>query len=321
MISIFVHRDGQTEAVSELNVEWLRPDSGATVWLDLAAPTPAEGAILRDSFHFHDLAVEDALSPSESPKIESYVGYLYIILHGIDFEASQQEVVTHDIDFFLGRNFLVTVHDGRSRSVASMHEICAHNAHILGEGPAALMHRIVDAMVDHYRPEIDRLEERIDDIEDAIFDSPSPDDVRRILQMKHEVASLRRLMGPQRDVMARLARREFSLIEAEIAYRFRDVHDHLVQLADQTLLFHDRMTGILEAHVSNVSNRLNEVMKVLTMIATIFMPLTLLTGIYGMNVAFPQLPGGEGAQFYWVIGAMVVAAAGMLWWFRRRGWL
>ena len=322
LVSIVVLRAGRTEAAGAVDPAWLQPDSGVVFWVDLAAPTLAEASILRDVFRFHELAVEDALSESEIPKIEAYDGYLYLILHGIDIHASRQGgITTHDTDFFLGQTFLVTVHDGLSRTVAGMRELCSRNERILAEGPAALLHRLVDAMVDHYRPEIDKLQDRIDELEDAVFESPAGDTVRDILDLKREVASLRRVTIPQRDVIGRLARREFGLVDVEMAYRFRDVHDHLVRLTDETLMFQDRITGILEAHVSSVSNRLNEVMKVLTVIATIFMPLTVLTGLFGMNVRFPLLPLGEKAQFWWILGSMLAIIGAMLWWFRKRRWI
>jgi magnesium transporter len=135
------------------------------------------------------------------------------------------------------------------------------------------------------------------------------------------VSSLRRVTVPQRDVVGRLARREFDEIDQTVAYRFRDVHDHLVRIADEAILFNDRITGLLEAHLSATSNRLNQVMKVLTIITTIFAPLTVLTGLYGMNVAIPHLPGGEAAQFWWVLAFMGALAAGMGWLLRSNRWL
>ena len=126
---------------------------------------------------------------------------------------------------------------------------------------------------------------------------------------------------PQRDVIARLARREFTVIDEPLSFKFRDVYDHLVRLADEANTFQDRMTGVLDAHLSFVSNRMNEVMKVLTLIATIFMPLTVLTSLYGMNVTLPLLPGGAGAQFWDVVIMMGVMTGGMFWYFRRRGWI
>jgi magnesium transporter len=321
MITIFVSSNGQTREVQQVDSAWLEPSSGATVWVDLDSPDADESSVLARVFGFHELAIEDALSESHHPKIESYDGYLYLILHGIDFRAAEHEFATHDTDFFLGSNYLVTVHQGATRSIPAVRDLIRRAGRVLQEGAPALLHRIVDLMIEHYGPEVEKLEERIDAIEKEVFDVPDPDIVRRLLDLKRDVATLRRTVIPQRDVVGRLARREFSLIDNEIAYRFRDVYDQLVRLTDEALMFQDWITGLLEAHVSNVSNRLNEVMKVLTIIATIFMPLTVLTGAYGMNVGLPHFPGGEGAQFWWVFGIMLAASAAMLAWFRKRGWI
>ncbi len=321
MLTIFVHRDGQTTEVASVDPTWLESDSGAVVWADLSSPAPEETAILANVFGFHELSIEDAVSESHHPKIESYGDYLYLILHGIDFSLADHEFATHDTDFFLGPNYLVTVHGSAARTIPAVCDLIRRSGRILGEGAPALMHRIVDLMIEHYRPEVEKLEDRIDAIEKEVFDGPDPDVVRRLLDQKRDVAVLRRIVIPQRDVIGRLARREFPIIDNEIAYRFRDVYDQLVRMSDEALMFQDRITGLLEAHVSNVSNRLNEVMKVLTVIATIFMPLTVLTGAYGMNVGLPRFPGGEGAQFWWVFGIMLAASSGMLAWFRKRGWI
>jgi magnesium transporter len=153
-----------------------------------------------------------------------------------------------------------------------------------------------------------------------VFESPDPGLIRVMLELKRDVASLRRVVLPQRDVVGRLARREFPEISEAIAYRFRDVYDHLVRLTDEALYFQDRISGLLEANLSNVSNRLNQVMKVLTLIATVFMPMTVLTGIWGMNVDLPQLPGGHAAQFWWIMGMLVGITVWMVWLFRTRRW-
>lgn len=291
------------------------------VWVDLAAPTIPEALILSDTFHFHKLSVEDAMSARQYPKVEAYDGYFYVILHGIHFQNGAQTFGTHDVDFFVGPNYLVTVHDGDSASIVELREHATRNPKILSEGPVSLLHRIVDAMVDGYRPEIDKLEDRLDDLEKQIFDRSDPKLVRRILDEKRQVAGLRRIITPQRDVVARLARRDFVDVSTEMSFRFRDVYDHLVRIADDVLIFQDRITGMLDAHLSNVSNRLNEVMKVLTVVSTILMPLTLLTSVYGMNVPLPHFPGGEPAQFWWLAGMSIAVAAAMLVMFRRKRWI
>jgi magnesium transporter len=243
------------------------------------------------------------------------------VLHGIDFRARQHRFKTRDIDFFLHARYLVTVRHGLSRSVGKVAAACERNSQILAEGTAALLHRIIDTMVDNYRPEVDKLHEKVDQLEAEVFQHPDPALSRRILDYKKDVASLRRIVLPERDAVGRLARREFPVVNEHIAYRFRDVHDHLVRLSDDATFLQDRLSGILDAHLSAVSNQLNAVMKVLTIIATIFMPLTVLTGMWGMNVPLPDLPGGEAGDFWWVAGAMLTISAAMLVFFRRRRWI
>lgn len=321
MLTIYRNEAGTTERVDRVDPAWLAPGSGVWVWADLNAPTPEETRILSEVFHFHELAIEDAVSEIHHPKVESYGDYLYLILHGINFRESEHSFTTQDVDFFLGEQFLVSVHPGSSRTLGYVRTICSRNDFVLAEGPAALLHRIVDAMVDNYRPEVDKLGERLDKLEDEVFEHPDARLARKILDFKADVSSLRRVVLPQRDVVGRLARREFPFISEQVAYRFRDVQDHLVRLVDEAIFFQDRVTGLLDAHLSQVSNQLNSVMKVLTIIATVFMPLTVLTGLYGMNVTLPQLPGGKDAQFWWILGIMIALSAAMLGYFRRRRWI
>ena len=322
MVTILIYRDGKTTRAESVDPAWLEEGSGVFLWADLAAPTPEESRLLADTFKFHELAVEDALAEVHHPKLEAYDGYLYVILHGIDFQASQHEFATHDADFFAGPNYLVTVTDGTSRTIPEMQALCDRNSRTMGEGPMALMHRIVDTMVDHYRPEVDKLEERIDQLEEMVFEAGETRATNQeILDLKRDVASLRRIILPQRDVLVRLGRREFPQISEEIAYRFRDVYDHVVRISDDALLYHDRLAAILEAHLSNVSNRLNEVMKFLTIFSVIFMPMTVLTGLYGMNVPLVRFPGGEHVQFWWILGVMGTISGTLLWLFRRSRWL
>jgi magnesium transporter len=321
LIKVFKHQSGVTKQAEAVDPAWLKSDSGILVWVVLDNPTAEESRILSEVFHIHELAIEDALNEIHHPKIESYGDYLYLILHGIDFQARQHLFKTKDVDFFLAPQYLITIHHGLSRSISRVEDVCARNNQLLGEGTAALLHRLVDALVDNYRPEIEKLQQRLDKLETEVFEKPNPKLAKQILDFKRDVASLRQVVLPQRDAVARLARREFSFISEQLAYRFRDVHDHLVRLSDEAMFFQDRISGILDAHLSAVSNQLNEVMKVLTLISTIFLPLTVLTGMYGMNVTLPHMPGGEAWQFWWVVGIMVALAAGMLFFFRKRRWI
>ena len=320
MISVYVHRGGATQCVDRVEPEWLDPGANVTLWADVVKPAEEDFRVLSDVFKFHPLSVEDARSALQFPKIEPYPGYLYLVLHGIDLKKGQTQLATRDVDFFVGRNFLVTVHDGDSISISRLREVCDRHERVLLEGPVGLLHRIVDAMVDHYRPAIEELEDRIGKLEELAF-SGEQQMVRKVLKLKRDLSHLRRVLLPQRDAIGRLARREFGAISDEIAYRFRDVYDHVARYAEETMLFQDRVTGILEVNLSTVSNRLNQVMKVLTVMSTIFLPLTVLTGMWGMNIDLPRFPGSNAAQFWWVAGVMAAISLTMLAVFRRKGWL
>jgi len=320
LITVFVHQNGQTRLVDRVEPEWLDPASGAMLWVDLMAPGEAERQLLSEVFGFHPLAVEDAVSALQFPKIETYPGYLYVVLHGIHAEPQHTQFATRDVDFFLGPNYLVTVHDGDSHSINTIREMCNRHEHILKEGPVALVHRIVDRMIDNYRPVFEEIEGRVGRLEEDAFAGHERLS-RRVMRLKRDVASMRRVLVPQRDAIGRLARREFPMISDEMTYRFRDVYDHVVRLTEEAILFQDRITGIFEVNLSSVSNRLNQVMKLLTVMSTIFLPLTVLTGMWGMNITIPHFPGGPEVQFWWIFGLMFVICVAMLVFFRRNKWL
>lgn len=320
MLSVYAHENGATRQMDRVDRAWLDQASAVTVWVDLAEPSREELALLSDVFQFHPIAIEDAESALQFPKVEPYQGYLYLVLHGIHLKPGQQHFATHDVDFFVGRNYLVTIHDGTSRSIAKVRDVCGRHEHVLSEGPVGLLHRIVDSMVDHYRPAVEEVEDRIERLEEQAF-AGHHQLVRQVIKVKRELALMRRILVPQRDAIGRLARREFAFISDEMAYRFRDVYDHVVRLTEESLLFQDRVTSLLEVNLATVSNRLNQVMKVLTVMSTIFLPLTVLTGMWGMNIVLPRFPGGDAAQFWWIAGIMISVSAAMLAAFRRQRWI
>jgi magnesium transporter len=317
----FVHRDGRTAQTDAIDGAWLRPDSGVVVWADIRQPTADDALVLREVFELHPLAIEDALESIQHPKLETFGATLYVVLHGIDFKQEEHAFETLDVDFFVARSFLVTVHDGRRRSIDEVASLCERNDLIMAEGAVAVMHRIVDRMIDHYQPEVDELESWLDEIETMVVRNDRPELTGEILAVKRDIASMRRVVIPQRDVVGRLARREFDLIGQEHAYRFRDVYDQLIRLSDEAILFQDRVTGILDAHLASVSNQLALISKVLTGIAVIFGPLTVITGLFGMNVELPVLPGGPAAQFWWIVAVMAIITTAIYFLFRRKGWL
>lgn len=321
MITYYVLRNGSTVHTDTVDPSWLEPGSSVRVWADVQQPTLTDAEILKDVFHIHPLAVQDALEALQHPKIETYPGLLYVVLHGINFKPESDEFDTHDTDFFLTREFLVTVHDGKRRSIEQICKLCLDNELVLREGTVALMHRIVDRMIEHYRPEVDELETRLDQIEEAVIETPSNELTRQILTIKRDISAMRRIVLPQRDVIGRLSRREFEIIDQEMSYRFRDVFDQLVRMSDDAIIFQERVTGILDAHLASVSNQLATISKVLAAFAVMLGPLTVVTGMYGMNVTLPDMPGGEQAQFWWIVAAMAAMTGVAYAAFRRKGWL
>lgn len=319
MLTVLVHKDGVTRRVDTIDPAWLQPDAREIFWADIEAPGEDDRRMMLDLFHFHDLAVEDAMSDTHHPKIESYETFLYMILHRI--VPGEEGFVTEDVDFFLGRNYVLTVHGKTSPSIETERGICEKHSDVLAEGAGAILHRIIDRMVDRYRPAVDTLEDRLEALENVVFEQPKKNPLRDILALKRDVASLRRISLPQRDAVSRLARREFPQIPENLSYRFRDVYDHLVRITDEAVFFQDRVTGLLDVYLSNQSNRMNQVMKVLTVISTVFLPLTVLTGLWGINVPLPAFPGTEHGQFWWLIVLMVGITGAMLWAFFRMDWL
>jgi magnesium transporter len=321
LITYYVLRDGVTTRLDAIDEAWLRPGSEIRVWADVQMPTAADAEVLRTVFQIHPLAVQDSMEVLQHPKIESYPRLLYVVLHGINFKPESDEFDTHDTDFFLTREFLVTVHDGKRRSIEQICRLSVENPMVLREGTVALMHRIVDRMVDHYRPEVDELEKRLDTIEEQVIETPSHELTREILLIKRDISAMRRIVLPQRDVVGRLSRREFEIIDQEMSYRFRDVFDQLVRMADDAIIFQERVTGILDAHLASISNQLALSSQRLAAVATIFGTLTVITGVYGMNVRFPWIEEDSALPFWGIMALMLAVTLLFLVLFRSKRWL
>jgi magnesium transporter len=295
--------------------------AGARLWVDVSGPAEeADKALLRDVFRFHPLAIEDCFESHVHPKIDEYDDYLYLITHGLTASASVQEAQVVELDAFVSANFLVTHHAQPSRSIEAAREQVMRTGYPLRQGTVALLHGILDRQADGLEAELDSIEERIGRLEDAVFAEARTFPIASLLTVKRTIVDLRRWMAKQRDVLLRLGRREFPLITAEEALMFRDVHDHLVRMNDMLESFRDMLTSIQDAHMSAVANRTNDIMKFLTLFSTTLLPLTVITGIYGMNFDhMPELRHRFGYPF--VLGAMAVVSGSMLLYFRKRGWL
>jgi len=299
-------------------------DADGLLWLDLFTRSEADGLVLSEVFGFHPLTIEDCVSPAVDPaKVDDYGDYLFIVVQALTEYVPGQELQSIEADFYLGPNYVVSCHREPIPAIEAFRERCARDHHLLARGPDWLLHGLLDSLVDEYLPIVDAVDETIDTLEEAVLRRPATKDLQQILMVKRNALRLRRATTPQRDIMNRLSRGEYSrLIREEMAIYYRDIYDHLVRVEYLVEALRDLADGALQIHLSVVSNRLNEVMKVLTAAATIFLPLTLISGIYGMNFEENQFPGfKEPWGFAAVVSGMIVVSIAFLAYFRFRKWV
>jgi magnesium transporter len=291
------------------------------VWVDLDHPTEEDYRLLTNVFHFHPLAIEDCRGDLLLPKIDEYPDYLYLVVHAVvAVDLSTDAFRTEEVDLFVNRRYVVTHHKETRRSIEEVRERCRKRPELLGRGSDFLLHDLLDAIAEHYQPVLEQLEAEIDRAEERLFTQPTREMLNDILALKRDVLHLRRMIGPEKEVVNRLTRREFALVSDAAVPFFRDVYDQLYRVHDLTEQYRDVLTGMLEGYLSVVSNRLNEVMKVLTVVSTTILPLSLIASIYGMNFKhMPELdqPWGYPAA----LGLMAAVGGGMVWWFRRKKWI
>ena len=291
------------------------------LWIDFSAPTPEEINLLANAFAFHPVAVDTCRDDTSQPVVHSYDSYLFMVIHAVNLQARGTIVDTQEIDIFWGRNFVLTCHSVPVKSIDEMLSVCSTDcAALLSRGADFLMHAIVDRIIDNFTPALDRIEYLLEELEVQIFQRPSDVLLHRLLDLKQTVSHLGRIAIAQRDVVGRLLRGEFAPITKQAMAYWLNAYDHLVRMAQVTEAHRDLINTARDTYMSVVSNRTNAIMKLLTFITTVFMPLTFLAGVYGMNYAFMP-PKDEPWGFYACLGAMVVTAAGMIWFFKRRRWI
>ena len=320
MLTYFRYANGSIQQL-EFHPDHLKEAPDALHWIDLEDPTVKEATILEDPFHFHPLAIEDCLSEVHHPKVDDYEAYIFAILHGIRFDAPTDSFITRELDIFLGTNFLITHHNGPMRSITAVREQCGKNIQAsLPRGVDFLLHAILDQMFEHYFPSLDAIEDKIQLVQVEVFENPSRETLDRIFALKRDVMQLRRICLPQREIINRLARADFKVISQRAAVYFRDIYDNLYRIVEGSMAYQDMTQSTMDAYLSAVSNRLNETMKRLTVISALLMPMTVITGVYGMNFEFmPELHWRLGYPF--ALALMAAAAGGLLLLFRRKNWI
>lgn len=291
--------------------------SEALVWIDMVAPTAADRQVLHTHFNFHPLALEDIEHRHQRPKIEVYGHHYFIVVYGANLNADLESIGLREIAIFLGKNYVVTVHAEPAPELQAALERWEHSTESVGSDLGAVLYAIMDGLVDEYFPLIDAVAERVELLEEKIFERFNRDALNDIFTMKKELLALRRVVGPQRDVFNVLMRRDPPILPADSVIYFQDVYDHTVRVLDSIDIYRDLLSSALDAYLSVQSNALNEVMRRLTVISTIFLPLTFLSGFFGMN--FDSLPFHEPLAFWFSIGIMVLTPITMILWFRSHG--
>ncbi len=300
--------------------QWSR-DSDQNLWVDIQHPVhEVIEPLLEVQFGFHELATEDSLSPNTLPKYDSFAEYDFFIFRTVDVNLSEHAAETYKIAAFLGRNFLVTVHKQTLRPIDDVCNRLAQDRRVLQRGPDFLLYAIVDGMVDAHFPLLEQIEEAVDDLQDRIFEQAEQSHLDELLHLKRDINVLRRHTLPQRELLNQISRGDAVFVQQPHLIYFRDVYDHMYRISETIDVDRDQMTGTMDAYLSVVANRTNEIMKVLTIFSATMLPLTLIAGIYGMNFDhMPELHWIHGYPF--ALGLMIGTGLLMILWFVLRGWI
>jgi magnesium transporter len=312
------------ELLEKLSIEQIKRflETGeGLLWVDIEDVTDEDTELLSNVFRFHPLAVEDCISKNiHPPKIDDFDDYLFIIVHGINYHIDSEVVETTELALFLGKNYVVTSHNVPMRSISSMLDRIRKDGRIMRRGADFLAHDIIDTLVDNIMPTIEEMDEKNDQLEAEALHEPKRETLMSIMQLKRSILALTRVILPQREIVNRLSRGEYALISERAQIYYRNIYDHLVRIEMLTLGLRDMAESVLSTYLSSVSNRMNEVMKMLTLIATIFIPLTFIAGIYGMNFAnMPELGWKYG--YFIILIVMAVIGISLVVYFRRKSWL
>lgn len=318
MIRAWVADEAGAREVAPAEATRVGASGPGAAWVDLDGETEAAAREVLDPLGIHPLVLSDMVLETNRPKVDDYGAYLYLVVHSARWDAGELPAL-RELDIVVGERLLITYHDGSTRSIAAAHDTLARRGALLSGGPARLLHFVLDVLVDNYLPIMDRLAEEIDRLEEEVFNDADRAIHERMVRLKRGMLALRRIVGPQRDTVLALTRDEFRTIPPEIRPYLRDVYDRLARVSDLLDTFRDEVATLLELHVSIVSNQLNTIIKRLTVIATVGLPLTVVTSYYGMNFALPEYRWHQ-APLY-VLGLLVVTAGATWWYLRRRRWL
>jgi magnesium transporter len=301
-------------------------DVEGLLWADFQGESPETSQdVLRNTFNFHPLAIEDAIHQTHIPKVDDWEDYLYIALHALSYEKEFAEIELIELDVFLGSNYLVTHHDLPIPALERVWNMYQKDMRARKFGPDHLLYILLDELTVDFMRAVEEMDDEIEFVEDQVFDNPDARTVQRIFNLKRATLHMRRSLAPMQEVLNKLARDDYSMIDSKDRIYFRDVYDHFVRLHDIAESLRDLVSGVLDTYLSVVNNRMNEVMKTLTLITTLFMPISFIAGFFGMNFFQPVVAGlaaWTGSQAYVSILVLLILTPALMYlWMRRRGWM
>jgi magnesium transporter len=292
---------------------------GSNLWYHLDTPTEEELRLLQEELKIHHLTLEDIVNQNQRPKIESFEDYVYIAIHPL-LRKQEWEIEASELDLLLGRGWIISVHYGPLPGLIENSQFHERVATALARGPDFLLYTLVDLVVDSYFPILDDMEDEIDSLEDRLIAQARPEDMIRLLALKRSIVHIRRAVTPQREVFNQLTRHDFPFIRPEHLVYFRDVYDHLIRITEELDSLRDILSGALEIHLASTSNQLNTTMKRLTAWGTIFVVITAIAGIYGMNFKFmPELEWRYG--YFVVMSLMVLISVTLFFYFKKKSFI
>ncbi|MBW6474361.1 MAG: magnesium/cobalt transporter CorA [Anaerolineaceae bacterium] len=305
--------------------EAFKSDQGV-LWVDLVQTPYAEAEnILLELFGFHPLAVSDALDEVHVPRVDDWGNYLYLVLHSIRYKPDEDEPLPADeLDVFLGKHFLVTYQNVAIPVIEKVHQYIERDARFLQRGADHLFYKLADDLVAETLPVVDQMDDAIDSIEDQMFNGSNQQLLEQIFTLKRSLLHMRRILMPQRELFNKLARGDDHVIDKQERVFFRDIYDHMVRLYDISESLRDLISGALETYLSVINNRMNDVMKTLTIITTLFMPISFLTGFFGMNFFAADPPFASWTSqpvLVVLLSIFVLLPVGMFIWMRSRKWM
>ncbi len=311
--------DGRIE--DRVPIDRLRSLAGeehALIWLDLEAPTPDEVGLAGSIFGWEHLTVEDLVKRGQRAKLERFAGYTYLVMHALRYDDAGGRLHVQELDLLMGRNYVATLHAEPLPELSESRDALQRTHQLLGAGADYLLYSLADTLVDSYFPVMEQLDDALDALQDQIVTNPTNAQMARIFEMKRDAVLLRKAISPQLEIFSRLTNRDAGIVGEGTTIYFRDVHDHLIRIFEVADGYRDLLAGTLDAYLSTVSNRMNDVMKRLTVLTALFLPITAVSGLLGMNLS--SVPPWTDGVFWALIAALLVVSAVQFAYMRRRGW-